>query len=215
MKQGRETLAGFKSIADAAANGMHNMLEGVGYGVELKDRVGKGKTTLDFGMPRLRDQAYAMGMNNEGVAYVERRVHEQYAKALQMTESPIERAMIAALLTGRWAGCETIPPIVHDARRDSTELLQLGDVIIVPQMAFLKFRLDFGILVEKNGRRQIVDVEVDGAAFHQDAAKDRFRSAYLNSWDIPTFRFKGSAIHEDAIAAADEVIAAICMWKAS
>jgi very-short-patch-repair endonuclease len=215
VSRNRETLAGFKSVADAANAGLQNMLVGSGYAVELKDRVGKGKTTLEFGMPRVRAHAFAMGMNAQGVDYVERRVHEQYGKALQMTESPIERSMIAALLTGRWAGCDTVPPIIHDARRDSGELLQLGDVVIVPQMAFLKYRLDFGVVIEKNGNRQIIDVEVDGAAFHKDAAKDRFRSAYLNSWNIPTFRFKGSEVHEDACAAADEVISAICMWKAS
>lgn len=215
MRRARETTAGFRSLADAAMGGVYEGLEDAGVGVNLRDRTGKGRTILDFGMNRIREHAAAMGMNSEGIAYVERRTREQYARAVLLTDSPIERAMIAALITGRWAGCETIPPIVHNASKDSLELLPLGDVIIIPQFAFVKFRLDFAVIIEKEGKRQIVDVECDGAAFHRDAVKDRFRGAYLNSWNIPVFRYKGSEIHEDAIAAADEVIAAICNWKAN
>lgn len=211
----RETTAGFRSLGDAMGNGLHDTLEASGVSVGLRSRVGKGGTTLDFGMDRLREQAAALGMNSEGVEYIERRAREQFERGVPLLESPIERSMLAALLTGRWLGCETIPPIVHNAATGVLETLPAGDVIIIPQLAFVKFRLDFGIVVEKDGRRQIIDVECDGAEFHRDAAKDHFRSAYLQSWNIPTFRFKGSEIHEDAIAAADEVIAAICMWRAN
>lgn len=181
----------------------------------LSANSGKGRTVLDFGMYRLQEHAASMGMNGEGIAYVERRAREQYAKATALAESPIERAMMAALITGRWLGFETIPPIVHNAAKESIELLPLGDVIIIPQLAFVRFRLDFGVLVEKDGRRRVVAVECDGAAFHNDAAKDRFRDAYLNSWDVPTFRVSGSMIDKDPIAAADDIIAAICNWRAS
>lgn len=211
----RETTAGFRSLGDAMSNGIHDMLESSGASVGLRSRVGKGGTTLDFGMYRVRSQASHMGMSDEGVEYVERRTREQFERAVPLLESPIERSMLAALLTGRWLGCETIPPIVHNAATGVLETLPAGDVVIVPQLAFVKFRLDFGIVVEKDGRRQIIDVECDGADFHKDASKDRFRTAYLQSWNIPTFRFKGSEIHEDAIKAADEVIAAICMWRAN
>lgn len=210
----RETTAGFRSLGDAAANGLQDMLEKSGVQVGLRSRVGKGGTVLDFGMARVREHALALGMNSEGVEYVERRARETYSNFVHLLESPIERAMFAALLTGRWFGCETIPPAVHNSASGSVEMLPPGDIVIVPQLAFVKFRLDFGVVVEKDGRRQIVDVECDGADFHKDASKERFRTAYLQSWNIPTFRFKGSELHEDAIRAADEVIASICHWRA-
>lgn len=211
----RETLSGFKSLGDALSSSLHGLYTENGGTIPLAQRTGKGQTILSFGMPRLCEHAAAMGMNAEGIAYVERRAEAQYERAVAMTESPIERAMVAALITGYWRGCETIPPIVHDAGKDSLESLPQGDVVIVPQMAFVKFRLDFAIVIEKDRRRQIVAIECDGAAFHRDAVKERFRNAYLSSWNIPTFRFKGSEINEDVIKAADEVIASICMWKAS
>jgi hypothetical protein len=216
MRPARETTAGFRNVGDAVGSALHGIGEDAGgRRHRLDEKFGKGLTTLDFGMVRIREHAALMGMNAEGIGYVERQTREQYAKAVTMTESPIERAMIAALLTGRWAGCDTIPPVIHNAAKISTELLPPGDVVIVPQMAFVRFRLDFGVVIEKDGRRQVVAVECDGADFHQDAVHERFRDAYLHSWAVPTFRLKGSAIHEDAIAAADNLIASICAWKAS
>ena len=214
MKRARngETIAGFRQAGDATIAALQ---DATGRPIPLGERPGKGLTILEMGMDRIREQAARMGMNVDGIAYVERQVREQYTKAMRFTESPIERTMLAALLTGRWAGCETIPPRIHNATKDSIELLPLGDVVIVPQMAFVRFRLDFGIIIEKDGRRQIVAVECDGAEFHTDAAQQRFRDAYLNSWNVPTFRFRGSVIHEDAIREADILIGAICNWKAS
>lgn len=203
---------GLRQVGDA----LNSAFQEMGYADEsLRATAGKGKTTLDLGMYRLRDQAVSMGMNADGADYVERRARAQYDKAVSFTESPIERAMIAALLTGRWLGFETIPPIVHNATKGSIELLPLGDVIIVPQLAFVRYRLDFGIVVEKDGRRQVVAVECDGAAFHADAVKDRFRDAYLDSWGVPTFRATGSSLDKDPIGAADEIIGSICRWRAS
>lgn len=210
----KETLAGFRHITDVMDSAIQEHAN-LGASSPLKDQPGKGKTIFDLGLPRLLGYAAQMGMNQDGLAYTERRAREQYAKGVQSTESPIERSMLAALITGWWVGFETLPPLVHTSNKDSLEVLPLGDIVIVPQMAFVKFRFDFGLVLEKDGRRQIAVIECDGADFHRDADKDRFRDLYLHSWNIPTFRCKGSAIFEDAIKAADEVINKICMWKAS
>lgn len=208
MSDRRETLAGFRTAGDALMNAFQP-------DAPLRHKAGKGLTTLNLGMPRLLHHAAQMGMNAAGQEYTERRAREQYAKAAEITESPIERSLIAALLTARWHGFDTIPPLVHSSAKDSRELLPLGDIIIVPQMAFIKFRLDFGLVIEKGGKRHIAAIECDGQEFHQDVVKDRFRDFYLNSWDIPVFRCKGGAIFEDALKEADEVVNKICMWHAS
>jgi len=215
MRAARETLAGFRQAGDVTLSALQEVAEAAGMKIEMGDRPGKGLTTLDAGMGRVREYAAMLGMSPEGIDHVELQAREQYDKAIRITESPIERSMLAALLTGRWAGCDTIPPKVHDGRKDALELLPLGDVVVVPQMAFIRFRLDFGLVVEKGGHRHILAIECDGAAYHTDARQDRFRDAYLKSWNVPTFRLNGSTIHEDAIAAADELIGAICAWKAS
>lgn len=179
----------------------------------LKNLPGKGFSTLELGMPRLIRHAKAIGMHGVGLDAVERKALEAYAKGAELTESPIERSMLAALVTGDWAGCHTVPPIVHDSRKDASELLPPGEVVIVPQMAFIKYRLDFGIIVERGGSRTTFAVECDGQAFHSNAELDRRRDQYLQSWGVLTFRCRGSALHEDAIAEADRIISAICQWR--
>jgi hypothetical protein len=180
----------------------------------LKNLPGKGNTNLQLGMRRVIEHAQAIGMIGSSLEAVERMVLEAYAKGAVLTDSPIERSMLAGLVTGRWNGFETVPPAIHDARRGSSEDMPPGDIVIVPQMTFLKYRLDFGIVVERHGRLAIFAVECDGADYH-DIYADQRRDLYLASWGVPTFRATGKALYEDATAEADRVISAICHWRAS
>lgn len=215
MKQARDSFGNTQTVGNAALNVLH----GIGHQSEamkaaLKSNPGKGVTNLGFGMERLTRHALTLGVPEAGLDAVQQQAKDQYAKGELLCESPIERSMLAALLTGNWDGFDTIAPIVHDSSRDALEMLPAWDLVIVPQMAFLKFRLDFGVIAKWDGRRHIVAVECDGAAFHQDAVRERYRVAYLKSWDVPVFKFSGTLLHEDAIAAADVVIGAICRKKA-
>lgn len=211
---GRDSLANVKHISDAVATVFHDLQTGGGRESEmLKTNPGKGLTNLEYGMERVKQRAWDLGVRDGGIDRVVERTREQYAKGQALCESPIERSMLGALVTGYWGDFDAIPPLVHEAGKEAMEMLPSGDIVIVPQMAFVKFRFDFGIVAVKDGHRQIVDVECDGAAFHRDAVKERFRVAYLKSWNIPVFKFSGTLLHEDAIAAADVVIGSICRWR--
>ena len=48
--------------------------------------------------------------------------------------------------------------------------------------------------------------------FIDRAIKESTRVAYLNSWQIPVFKFTGSELYDDAINSADRVIAGIHGW---
>lgn len=213
----KDSLIGLRHVSDALGSATHDYAQQTNSKMDLRTHPGKGWTAFELGLPRLQHHAADLGLSPDGIKYVERVAREQFAKAIPILESPIERTMFGALITGRWAAFESVPPRVHDSRRDAAELLPVGDVIIVPQMAFIKYRLDFGLVLERNEHRQIVAVECDGVEFHrnENAARDRIRNGYLGSWNIPTFRLKGSEIYEDAIRYADELIAELCHWKAS
>lgn len=209
----RNPLANMAHISDVLASTLHEVEQA---NASDKDRIrthpGKGHSTVKFGLPRLLGRAEAIGLSGDALDQVEQKAIDQFAKGSPLCESPIERSMLGALLTGDWGDIGALPPVVHDASRSSSEMLPVAPVVIVPQMAFVRFRLDFAVLVVKRGRFQIVAVECDGKAFHQDAIKESTRVAYLNSWQIPVFKFTGSELYDDAINSADRVIAGIHGW---
>lgn len=191
---------------DAAAAG--------GTTLSLKEHPGKGLSVLQMGMEGLMRRARTMELREDVAKAAEAEAYNQYWKGECLCESPIERSMLAAMLTAQWSGFDTIPPRVHTAL-DKEEMLPEGDIIIVPQMAFLRYRLDFGLALRVPGKPiQIVAVECDGADFHTEYRKENARVHYLKSWGVPVFKFTGKEIHADAIDAARKVAFGISQWRA-
>lgn len=180
----------------------------------LRAHPGKGFTCLQNGMQRMLEHAAEMGVPQGTFPTLEAKAAEQYRKGEPLCDSPIERSMLAGLLTARWGGFLTLPPAVH-AGLDYSEMLPRGDVVIVPQMAFVRYRFDFGVVMEIGGVKRIACVECDGQKYHQDAERERQRAAYLKSWGVPLFKSTGAELHEDAVEASSLIVAAICGWAAS
>lgn len=214
MRDGDDTLRNMRHTSDIIAGVLHEIATNGATDAEvLKTHPGKGNSNLRFGISRIVGHAEDRGVSGDGLKAIPKKCHAEFVKGSEMCESPIERNMLAALLTGAWAGFDAFPPVVHDCRKGSLENLPKAPVVIVPQLAFVRFRLDFGVVVVKNRKLQIVAVECDGRAYHQDPIKENERVAYLNSWDIPVFKIKGSALYEDAIREADRVIYGITEWR--
>jgi hypothetical protein len=195
---------------DTLGGALHRSLkvmgaEAVGKEVPLRDHPGKGLTALQMGFEHLRRRARTMELSEASTELAIQQAQTEFAKGEALCESPIERAMLAALITGEWSGFATIPPRVHNGM-DKDEMLPWGDILIIPQMAFLRYRLDFGVLVR-------VAVECDGADFHNDYRRENLRVAYLKSWNIPVFKFTGKEIHADPHAAARKAILGVCQWR--
>jgi hypothetical protein len=112
---------------------------------------------------------------------------------LQLCESPIEKRLLP------WLVCEdygphvmTFPIPICDTKADA--LPPSGDLFIVPQMAFVRFRIDFALVRRLSGGRiGIVAVECDGKDYH-DAVRDTLRNGWLASFQIKTIRANGSTI---------------------
>lgn len=178
----------------------------------LRTHPGKGISTLRFGMARVLGRAQDLGLSMEAQEGIEAAVRASYVKGEALCDSPIERNMLAALLTGDWGDFNAMPPVVHNCKKEAGEFLPVAPVIIIPQLPFVRYRMDFGVVVVKSRRMQIVCVECDGAAYHQDAIAENERTAYLNSWDVPVFKVKGSDLYGDAINEADRIINGIHQW---
>lgn len=180
-------------------------------GAKLNEETGKGLTALSLGMDSLCDRARRLGISEAELPRVKQDTMQQFEKGAKLCESPIERSMLGALLTAPWQGFETLPPVVHNAA-NHLEPMPAGDVVIVPQMAFLRYRLDFGIILRSGENRYAICVECDGEEYHNDADKERRRGGYLASWGIPTYRFTGKAIYADANGCALRVAEGASKW---
>jgi hypothetical protein len=184
-------LSGFVHLGDALTGAMASSDR------PLQHKGGRGWTIFDLSLRGLHDHAHRLGISGDEWANIERRAAEQYQKGVVLCESPIECMVLAALINADWVASLTIPAMVHDSKKDAE--LPRGDVVIVPQMAFVRFRLDFGVIRGVAGHKQIIGIECDGKEHHQDAVQQRTRDHYLRSWGIPVFHFTGEDIHRDPI----------------
>lgn len=159
----------------------------------LRKLAGKSMTALQMGFVSFHHRAAALGIPETEMAAVEELAYLHLSRGCTACESPIEKTMLAAMLTYHW-GHEflSLPPLIHLPKEE--DFLPRGDLVIVPQFAFAKYRVDFLIVAELNGRKEFVAVECDGEEFHQDAMRDRTRDAYFQSWGIPVVRVTGSLI---------------------
>jgi hypothetical protein len=216
MNEEANPLRKVRHISDVVASALHDLaMVGKTDKEIIRTHPGKGQSNISFGMARVTGRAKDRGHSDQSIAVIEDAVHDNFAKGAALCESPIERNMLAALLTGDWGDFDALPPIVHNCARGSGEVLPVAPVVIVPQMPFVRYRLDFGVVVVKDRRLQIVCVECDGAAYHQDAQKENDRTAYLRSWDVPVFKVKGADLYADAVNEADRVINGIVVWAFS
>jgi very-short-patch-repair endonuclease len=135
-----------------------------------------------------------------------------YDRGQKLCESPIERNLLAALVTGDWPMCRQVLPAVHNAK-NYDEAFPLNEVVIIPQMTILRFRSDIGLVVGPMNRRPvIVGLECDGKEFHQDGERDRQRDSYFRALGVPVIRISGAALNIEPIAVADGIIETVTRW---
>lgn len=127
-------------------------------------------------------------------------------------ESTIERIMVAPLVLADWHGFYSVPAPVF--MPDSDTLVPVGDIIIVPQMRFGRFRADFAILARHNERTKWFFVECDGRDYHMDQAKDQRRDDYLKALGVTLIRLTGRDISSSSMGAVQRVIFVVTAWKA-
>lgn len=136
----------------------------------------------------------------------------QIVAAWPLCESPIERVMLPALAFACYAEkFASFPAEVHSPKNGSAP--PMGDLAVIPQLAFVRYRLDFGIMGSFRDHHIICAVECDGDEYHLDADKDAKRDAYLGVFGIKVFHFSGSDIVKDPHLCASQVAQFVASWR--
>jgi hypothetical protein len=155
----------------------------------LRNHPGKGLAMINS-TDRLRHHPKFRAGASGDLAAVSAQIVETYERAQKWCESPIERDMLAALLTSNWDQCgDPVIPVAGPGEAVPAN----RPIVILPQFQIGKCRLDFVILCRGLKLPSVVAVECDGAEFH-DRDRDAQRDTYLRAFGIHVFRATGSAI---------------------
>lgn len=193
-------LAGVLHEARAAASGVD----------PLRGHPGRGRDTLDNGRSRLFVKPSADATRSEREEVIWQRAIVEYEKGEKLCESPIERNMLAAMLTADWGYFSTENAVVHNVV-DFEEDFPDANVVLVPQLQIARYRLDFGLMLRLGRGKQLFALECDGKQFH-NSATDRERDWYLNSYGVITLRFSGADLNAGPLSAVDEAVVGIFHW---
>lgn len=155
----------------------------------------------------LERRAKHFGMSSGMVDSAVRTGRSFVSVASEWCETPIEKRLLPWLVFADYGdNILSIPASVHSPKRQI--VMPEGDVVIVPQFAFAKYRMDFAVVTRVRGVTRIVCVECDGAFTHDDS-HDAPRDEYLAAWNIPTVRATGKEIHNSPISAIGRVTDAV------
>jgi len=172
------------------------------------DGAGATRAIFDFSWERMRRRMLSKGATEATIKSARNHAVIAIQLGLEICDSPIERTLLPALVCSDFGVVSDFPAKMHDPRR---ECLPDGPVIIIPQFAFARSRMDFGMAVRFKGQLQMFCIECDGAAFHR-AANNIVRDGYFASWGIPTARLSGREIYDDTFAAAQKALAPLHSW---
>lgn len=181
--------------------------------VPLKDRHSQHFGIMERITDDLLRRGEMLGLSPDGIQAAITSGLRHVARLHAHCESPIERDMATALVFANFRDSATFHAVSHIPKEDGR--LPRAAVTIVPQFAFVKYRLDFAVIGQKGEQTKIFAVECDGADFHKDAHADRTRDLYLISFGIRVFRSSGSDINRDPVAVAEHIAFALAHWLAS
>lgn len=165
-----------------------------------------------YAMERFIRNCERLGMSQVQIDQAIAKGQATIDRAIAASDSPIERLMLPWLVFQDYGPFDALPAEIHLPKID--ESLPLGPVVIVPQMAFVKYRFDFGIIARCGSHTKIIAVECDGKDYH-DPRKDRRRDAYAAWCGISTLRATGSRIHRHPSELSERVAEALIEWRRS
>lgn len=177
---------------------------------DLRDAPSSASLQWAVAIEEFRRRRHAEGFSAERVARDVGAVAKSCDRLRSFCESPIEHQLAPWLLCqsyGQWA-CGA--PVTHIPKED--EVPPDADLMLIPQFAFARIRVDFALVAKIGPNTKIIAVECDGADFHQDARRDFRRDRYLAGWNIPTVRATGSEIARNPRHIAEIVARQVLDW---
>lgn len=173
---------------------------------KLADQIPRGlRAKTDILQERFRARMDALGISDAMQADLTAKARRGIQRLVNACESPIEKSLAPWLVMQDYGpGFGTIPPVVHIPKED--EEGPVGDLVIVPQFAFVRYRFDFALVANTAERLRILAVECDGDVHLDNADRDRKRDAYLARWGIATIRTIGERIYNEPEEVSQRII---------
>lgn len=194
------------NISDVIPRAFHQ----IGGDSQSLDDSGNLRTLFEEGWSKVWKRLASLGAHPDSASRLRDALWKDITSNIKRCESPIERVMLTALMVSDYPGSHLIPMVLHVPKEEA--VMPASECVLIPQFAFAKYRMDFGLVVRRNKRQLIIDIECDGAEYHKDKVSDRARDDYLRSWGIPIFRFSGKEIYSHPFACADKVVSHIMKW---
>lgn len=147
-----------------------------------------------------------MGANPELISQQTQAGVEEFRKVEALCESPIERRVLPWLIYEDYGAGHQV------AKTYNWKIEQApfrSPVLIVPQFAILRFRVDFMVFARRpDGHSIMVAIECDGFKFHE-VQRDQQRDGHLAMLGIKTVRASGESITADPRSVSGRVAEAI------
>ena len=173
----------------------------------IRRHPGRGEDLLSDGRSRLFVKAVD-GSRVEREEMVWQRALAEFRKGSPLCESPIERDLLAGLLTADWGYFHTENAVIHDCRNEE---FPDEPVVIAPQLVVARYRLDFALVLRRGKITRTVAIECDGKDYH-DRERDNRRDEYLSALGIGTIRHGGQDIHRIPLGCANEIAEGVAFW---
>lgn len=193
------------------SDAMHNLFTEMS-GHESTTREARGKQGFEAhgAVVRFRARWPMLGLSDVQGAKLLAQAHDDIRRASAVCESPIERNILPWLVLQDYGTLLDGVARVH-VPKDEPQM-PVCPVVVVPQFAFVRFRLDFALVARAHDCMRIFAIECDGGSYH-DAARDKQRDAYMNSWGVETIRLDGRAIYRDGRGEAEKVAQRLMAWE--
>ena len=170
-----------KKLADAIPDALNAVV-----GATDLSKSGGARAILDIAWRGMEGRLAKQG--HEDSAFLRRRAEQSFELGLKICESPIERAILPVLICGDYGDAMDAPLRLCHA----SDLLPEENIVLVPQLPFVKYRLDFALVIRAKGAIKIVAVECDGIQYHKE--NHIIRDGFLASWGVKTLHFDGKQI---------------------
>lgn len=196
-------------VADKGLNTLRDALSAafVKGDVLLKDAPTALGMQYELAGERFERRAKLMGMSDVMILSAAERGKDATGFASDWCDSPIEKRLLPWLIFEDYGErILTMPARVHNPLKQVA--LPEGDLIVIPQFRFAKYRMDFAIVTKIAGIVRFVCVECDGEGEHT-AEHDVPRDAYLLQWGIPTIRATGKEIYREPGAVSARAASAV------
>jgi hypothetical protein len=178
-------------------------------GAAIIEGIERDRRSQDYA-DHLRSRCRSLGMSEEMTLDAIDKASAQIALGLPLCESPIEEDLLPWMVCEDYGPLLTCPARVHSTK---SELMPPnGDIFIVPQFVFAKYRLDFAVIAKCPKGVKIIAVECDGKEFHKDRDADGRRNSYLRMFGIDTIRATGAEIKRRPRDVSFRVASAITEW---